>query len=290
MAPDDVAGGEVPLTVPLTTTQRQRLKGLGAPRGQIEQVFRDAAARDAAYAQLESELSDIGRQRLRELQTGAHRLPLVQLEADMRLALEGLGFVEVVTPHIISAEALGKMGIDVGHPLREQVYWLERGRCLRPMLAPGLYALLRRLGRTWRRPISIFELGTCFRRDSKGGRHLNEFTMLNLVVMGLPEPGNSARLDELATALMDAAGITEYECVRQASDVYGETMDLMVRGLEVCSAATGPHPLDGEWGIVEPWVGMGFGLERLVMAREDYSLIERAGHSLSYLDGVRLNL
>jgi len=36
-------------------------------------------------------------------------------------------------------------------------------------------------------------------------------------------------------------------------------------GAEVCSAAVGPNPLDGNWGIVEPWVGLGFGLERLIM-------------------------
>ena len=61
-------------------------------------------------------------------------------------------------------------------------------------------------------------------------------------------------------------------------------------GAEVCSAGLGPHPLDGNWGIVDPWVGLGFGLERLIMAREGYPNIERAGRSLSYVDGVRLNL
>ena len=76
------------------------------------------------------------------------------------------------------------MGIEHGHPLREQVFWLEDGRCLRPMLAPNLYTLLRRLGRIWSRPFGIFEIGPCFRRDSKGASHLNEFTMLNLVELG----------------------------------------------------------------------------------------------------------
>ena len=75
-----------------------------------------------------------------------------------------------------------------GHPLREQVFWLEDGRCLRPMLAPNLYTLLRRLGRIWSRPFGIFEIGPCFRRDSKGASHLNEFTMLNLVELGRPQP------------------------------------------------------------------------------------------------------
>ena len=76
------------------------------------------------------------------------------------------------------------MGIGSGDPLRDQVFWVERDRCLRPMLAPNLYTVMRRLGRTWPRPFGIFEIGSCWRRDSKGGRHLNEFTMLNLVELG----------------------------------------------------------------------------------------------------------
>ena len=89
---------------------------------------------------------------------------------------------------------------------------------------------------------------------------------------------------------MRAAGIHEYELARTDSEVYGEMLDVEVDGLEVCSAGVGPHPLDGNWGIVDPWVGLGFGLERLLMAREGYATIERAGRSLTYVDGVRLNL
>ena len=74
------------------------------------------------------------------------------------------------------------------------------------------------------------------------------------------------------------------------SEVYGEMLDVEVGGSEVCSAAVGPLPMDGNWGIVEPWVGLGFGLERLLMAREGYANIERVGRSLSYVDGVRLNI
>ena len=63
-----------------------------------------------------------------------------------------------------------------------------------------------------------------------------------------------------------------------------------VDGAEVCSAGVGPHPLDGNWGVVDPWVGLGFGLERLIMAREGYPNIERVGRSLAYVDGVRHNV
>ena len=78
--------------------------------------------------------------------------------------------------------------------------------------------------------------------------------------------------------------------MRSASEVYGEMLDVEVDGAEVCSAAAGPLPMDDAWGIVEPWVGLGFGLERLIMAREGYPNIERAGRSLTYFDGVRLNI
>ena len=66
--------------------------------------------------------------------------------------------------------------------------------------------------------------------------------------------------------------------------------DVEVDGAEVCSAAVGPNPLDGNWGIVEPWVGLGFGLERLIMVHEGYSSIERAGRSLTHVGGVPLTI
>ena len=201
-----------------------------------------------------------------------------------------MGFVRVVTPLIIASDALRKMGIEHGHPLREQVFWLDDGRCLRPMLAPNLYTLLRRLDRHWTKPFGIFEIGPCFRRDSKGASHLNEFTMLNLVELGGQEKEGRGRLEELAALVMGAAGIARYELEVTQSEVYGAMIDVTVDGAEVCSAGLGPHPLDSNWGIVDPWVGLGFGLERLIMTREGYPNIERAGRSLSYVDGVRLNL
>ena len=278
------------LRIRLTATQSQRLRELGADPLVLDELFADAAARDAAFKALEGELARDGRRRLRELREGRRAPQLVELERDLSDALTGAGFVRVVTPLIIASDALRKMGIEHGHPLREQVFWLEDGRCLRPMLAPNLYTLLRRLDRHWSKPFGIFEIGPCFRRDSKGASHLNEFTMLNLVELGRPEKEGRARLGELASAVMRAAGVSHYELEVTDSEVYGEMVDVLVNGAEVCSAGLGPHPLDGNWGIVDPWVGLGFGLERLIMAREGYPNIERAGRSLSYVDGVRLNL
>jgi phenylalanyl-tRNA synthetase alpha chain len=278
------------LRIRLTATQAQRLRELGADPLVLDELFAGAPARDAAFKALEGELVRDGRRRLRELREVRRAPQLVELERDLSDALTGAGFVRVVTPLIIASDALRKMGIEHGHPLREQVFWLEDGRCLRPMLAPNLYTLLRRLGRNWSKPFGIFEIGPCFRRDSKGASHLNEFTMLNLVELGRPEQEGRARLAQLAAAVMRAAGVTAYELEVTESEVYGEMVDVLVNGAEVCSAGLGPHPLDGNWGIVDPWVGLGFGLERLIMAREGYPNIERAGRSLSYVDGVRLNL
>ncbi len=276
--------------VRLTPTQTQRLRELGVDAAQMGEDFPTAAARDAAFKRLEEEHVRAGRAQLDELRRTRRAPQLLELEAALRAALIDAGFVQVVTPLIITGEALAKMGVEHGHPLREQVFWLEDGACLRPMLAPNLYTLLRKLGRIWSRPFGIFEIGTCFRRDSKGSQHLNEFTMLNLVELGLPREACRPRLDELAELVVTAAGIEEYQLVRTVSEVYGEMLDVEVNGQEVCSAAAGPLPMDDNWGIVEPWVGLGFGLERLLMAREGYPNIERAGRSLTYVDGVRLNI
>ncbi len=285
-------GGEGPAegTVRFTVTQAQRLRELGAALEDVERAFTDERSRDAGFKHSEDTLACAGRERLHLLRTGDHRPLLVELQDSLASMLSGLGFVQVVTPHIITGEALRRMGIGHEHPLRRHVFWLEDGRCLRPMLAPNLYALLRRFSRIWRRPFGIFEIGACFRRDSQGASHLNEFTMLNLVELGLAEDEARSRLDDLVHDVMQAARIRSYELVRSTSEVYGEMLDVEVDGIEVCSAGTGPHPLDGNWGIVEPWVGLGFGLERLVMTREGFPNIERAGRSLMYADGVRLNL
>ncbi len=276
--------------VELTTTQSQRLRELGVEPPAPAEGFADAAERDQAFRRAEDEAKAAGRRRLQELRAGHHANALLELDLALRDALTGAGFVQMTTPAIITGEALDKMGVEHGHPLRDQVFWLDDGRCLRPMLAPNLYTMMRRLGRIWSRPFGIFEIGSCFRAESKGSSHLAEFTMLNLVELGRPQAECSERLTELAALVMKAAGIETYELVRTESEVYGEMVDVEVGGAEVCSATVGPHPLDWRWGITEPWVGLGFGLERLIMAREGYPNIERAGRSLSYVDGVRLNI
>ena len=120
---------------------------------------------------------------------------------------------------------------------------------------------------------------------------MNEFTMLNLVELDtVKDGGQMERMETLAKGAMDAVGINHYEIVRESSGVYNETLDIVVDGVELASGAYGPHPLDANWGIFEPWVGIGLGLERVAMVKGEYQTIKRAGKSIAYVDGIPLKL
>ena len=160
------------------------------------------------------------------------------------------------------------------------------------MLAPHLYYVLKDLLRLWDKPVRIFEVGPCFRKESQGSQHSSEFTMLNLVEMGLPAENRENRIRELGELVAEAAGLSDYDFETVTSEVYGDTIDIVAGQdrLEVGSAAMGPHPLDRPWKITETWVGLGFGLERLLMAAENSRSLSKMGRSLGYLDGIRLNI
>jgi pyrrolysyl-tRNA synthetase-like protein len=271
-----------------TDTQKQRLVELDAPGEIGNKFFSSAEEREFCFKQLSRELVQKNKQRLQRLREQTRRPAIREMESLLVKILNQTGFVEVNTPSILSKGMLDKMGITQAHPLWEQVYWLESGACLRPMLAPNLYYLLGHLDRLWPKPIRIFEIGQCFRKESKGSRHLSEFTMMNLVEMGLAGD-TQARLAELAALIMDGIGLS-YSLVEEDSQVYARTVDVVADGLEVASCAMGPHPLDANWNISENWVGLGFGLERLVMVKEGFNTIRRIGRSLIYLDGARLNI
>jgi phenylalanyl-tRNA synthetase alpha chain len=85
-------------------------------------------------------------------------------------------------------------------------------------------------------------------------------------------------------------GLQSYEINQVDSLIYGTTFDVLIDGVEVASAATGPHPLDKNWAVFEPWSGIGIGLERLIMIKEKYRNIRRGSRSLSYLNGWRLDI
>ena len=278
------------MSVTVTETQKQRLRELGGTDLEGE-VFRDVRERDASFKAMEKRLVEEERRRLQGLRD-QHLPPMIcQMERALADRLLSAGFVQVVTPIIIARDFLEKMSISAENPLADQVFWVGKNKCLRPMLAPNLYYLWKRLVRLWEKPIRIFEIGPCFRKDTKGSQHLNEFTMLNLAELGLSLESRLERLKELASLVMEAAGISDYQLVSEPSEVYGETVDITTGdGIELCSAAMGPHPLDDAWGIVAPWVGLGFGLERLAMVKQGYQNIQRVGRGLMYLDGVRLNI
>jgi pyrrolysyl-tRNA synthetase-like protein len=281
---DGLSTGEVRYS----PSQRQRLDELRLGGSSPEPVFASVEERNEAFRQSEHLLIAENRRVLDGLRAGPRRPLLRRVEQMLVETLVDAGFVEVVTPTMIGKGSLEKLGLGPDHPLWRQIYWVDRTRCLRPMLAPNLYFVLGHLQRLWPRPTRLFEVGPCFRKESKGAEHLSEFTMLNLVELA-PETPPVERLAELAGLVMDKTGL-RYELRATDSEVYGAALDVEVGGLEVASGVAGPHPLDAEWEITEPWAGWGFGLERLTMASAGSEQIRRYGRALMYLDGARLNL
>ena len=279
------------MSTQLTITQRQRLAELSAPVRELDAAFSTVAERDTFFKERERFHVALNREMLGDLLDNRHVLRVSELEAALCDRLCRLGFTRVATPTILTRDMLSKMSIDAEHPLLKQVFWLDEKRCLRPMHAPNLYALMGKLRKITREPVRIFECGSCFRKESQGALHLNEFTMLNFVELGgVADGAQQTRLRELAQEMMDAAGIANYALVTEHSEVYGETLDIEIDGEEAASGASGPHPLDDNWRITDPWVGLGIGLERLTMLQSGFGNIARVGRSLQYLDGARLNL
>lgn len=282
------------MSVEFTVAQKQRLTELNAGEEVVNALYEDVKEREKTFKVLEKQLIEANKNALFDLRDGSRRP--VQLEIESALVkwlTEEEGFTQVVTPIMLSREMLAKMTIGDDHPLFQQVFWLDNKKCLRPMLAPNLYDEMRSLQKVWGNPVRIFEVGPCFRKESQGARHLNEFTMLNLVELGGVKDGEQmVRLKELAVRAMKAVGIEKYDLIGDDSVVYGneQVMDVEVNGMEVASGAYGPHFLDDKWGIFDTWVGLGLGIERLAMMREDYKNIKRVGRSLKYLNGARLNI
>jgi phenylalanyl-tRNA synthetase alpha chain len=272
-------------------TQIERLRALDAEETHLSEQFEDRTHRDRAFQRLEGSLVKTRKEELQELRKIHGRPGLCRLQTALEDTLVEAGFVQVITPTILSRGLLARMGVTETHDLFQQVFWLDRDRCLRPMLAPHLYYVVKDLLRLWELPVGIFEIGSCFRKESQGARHSTEFTMLNLCEFGLSEKDRSRRTRDLAELVTRAAGIDEYRLEESTSTVYGETLDVVsVGGLELGSGAMGPHPLDHAWRITETWVGIGFGLERLLMAVRGGDSIGKMGRSLAYLDGITLSI
>ncbi len=280
-----------------TEEQNKRLLDLGAKPDILSAVFENAAERNQAFQRIEKKMARATADQIRRHLADVRRPDQAVLREKLAAALVAAGFTEVETPLTVSRALLARMGIDESHPLNKQIFWLDQNKAMRPMLAPNLYYVLVDLLRLAPHPVSIFEIGPCMRKETQGAQHAAEFTMLNLVEMGLPLESRRARLEELARLILKAADLPVDRCrfVVEESAVYGDTIDVeSPEGLELASTAMGPHPLDAPWGVDVPWVGLGFGLERLVMARaagQGRTLNPvRAGRSLSYVAGLRLNV
>jgi phenylalanyl-tRNA synthetase alpha chain len=275
-----------------TSTQEKRLKELQINLEDIPNSFANASARNKLFQQLEKEQVTKLKEQLTAFLTQGRRVALEELTEKLTVALCRQGFTRVTTPTVISRSSLAKMTVDENHPLSRQVYWINENQCLRPMLAPNLYSLMADFARLRHRPIRYFEIGSCFRKESDGAKHNSEFTMLNLVEMGTPEDEKTPRLKELASLVAKTAGLTDFKLVSEESKVYGTTVDVVTgpEEIEVASGAMGPHPLDIAWGITDTWVGIGFGLERLLMTAAGESSIGRFGKNLSCINGIRLHL
>jgi phenylalanyl-tRNA synthetase alpha chain len=231
------------LSVTWTEIQKKRLQELDAGESHRDQAFATSSDRDQAYQKLERELAKRERESLREFRELRLRPGLCRLESALVKALVREGFAQVVTPIIMSKGLLAKMTIGDDHPLASEIYWLGGNKCLRPMLAPHLYFVLQDLLRLWEKPVRIFELGPCFRKESEGAKHSSEFTMLNLVEMGLPMESREERLEELAALVAGAADIGEYRLQSCRSAVYGETIDVVAGedDVELGTGAMGRH-------------------------------------------------
>ena len=276
-----------------TVTQAERIGELNGSKELIEAEFETKAERDQAFRKAEKELVRESRAKIKSLLDEKHITQNILVGRSLEDWLMGEGFTKVVTPTIITRDMLAKMTIDEFHHLSEQVFWLDKKRCLRPMLAPNLYVVMRELHRITGEPVKIFERGSWFRKESQGAQHMNEFTMLNCVELAaIAEGGQLEEMKRLARCAMEALQVPEdeYEFVVEESTVYGHTLDIEINGIEVASGSYGPHFLDAQWGVFDTWVGIGFGIERLTMALNKSKTIKRYGGSIAFIDGQPLNV
>ncbi|WP_019176308.1 pyrrolysine--tRNA(Pyl) ligase large subunit [Methanomassiliicoccus luminyensis] len=271
----------------MTPSQKQRLRELGRVPDEGA-AFSTAEDRDAAFIKEVAYYQSYNRNVVRDALDAPKRHPLSHMEEVLAQALVDEGFLDVKTPTIISGDSIRKMGISCAHPLNKQIFWVDGTRCLRPMLAPNLYFLMRHLKRNAQLPLRLFEIGPCYRIETHGSDHLEEFTMLNLVELA-PQGDPLAQLHHHIATVMGAVGL-DYQLCECDSEVYSRTIDVEVDGSEVASAALGPHALDRAHGIEDPWVGVGFGLERLLMSKSAESNIRKVGRSLIYLQGARIDV
>lgn len=280
------------MEIGFTITQKERLRELSVEDNLIDTSFESEKERNSAYKEFEKAGVKAFRAKIGELLDKEHLSMSMKIQHTLEdWLIKEQGYTQVATPTIISKKMLEQMTITSEHHLSEQVFWLSQNKCLRPMLAPNLYVMMRELHRITNQPVKIFEIGPCFRKESQGAHHMNEFTMLNFVELAGVEDGKQVEaLEYMAREAMRVLGIENYELTRESSTVYESTIDVVVDGLEVASGSFGPHPLDGNWGVVDTWVGIGFGIERLALVKGGFNTIKRVGKSIAFIDGSPLNI
>lgn len=272
----------VPASAPAyTKSQINRLEGLLSPKDEI------SLDSETPFRKLESELLSRRRKDLQQIYAEEREHYLGKLEREITKFFVDRGFLEIKSPILIPSEYIERMGINNDTELSKQVFRVDKNFCLRPMLAPTLYNYLRKLDRTLPDPIKIFEIGPCYRKESDGKEHLEEFTMLNFCQMG--SGCTRENLEAIIKDFLDYLGI-DFEIVGDSCMVYGDTLDVMHGDMELSSAVVGPVPMDRDWGINKPWIGAGFGLERLLKVMHDFKNIKRASRSESYYNGISTNL
>ncbi|MDR9756843.1 MAG: hypothetical protein RJR35_08955 [Thermoanaerobacterales bacterium] len=112
------------MDVTWTATQKQRLIELNADETLHDCVFPDTVAREKRFKQLERELVKTNKEQLLALKNTTFRPLLCQLESKLVDRLTQEGFVQVVTPILLSRGMLNKMTITSEHPLVKQVFGL----------------------------------------------------------------------------------------------------------------------------------------------------------------------
>jgi pyrrolysyl-tRNA synthetase, C-terminal region/pyrrolysyl-tRNA synthetase, N-terminal region len=239
------------------------------------------------YATLEADLTSQRKAELRDIYANSREHMLAKLERDISAFLISKGFIEIKSSILIPEEYIVRMGIDKDLELSKQIFRTDDGQCLRPMLAPVLYNYLRRFDKILPDPIKIFEIGPCYRKESDGSSHLEEFTMVNFCQMG--EGSTRENLVQILDEFLTYLGI-EYKIEGDECMVYGATVDVMHGDMELSSAVVGPVPMDIDWGINKPWIGAGFGLERLLKAKYKFKNIKRGSRSEYYYNGIYTNL
>jgi pyrrolysyl-tRNA synthetase len=265
-----------------TPLQKNRILSLLGPGEMIS-----FSKEKRSFAELESTLTLQRKKDIRGMYEDSRENLLGKLERTITEFFVDMGFLEVKSPILIPFEYMERMGVGEDKKLSEQIFRVGDNMCLRPMLAPGLYNHLRKFDNVLPDPVRIFEIGPCYRKESDGNSHLEEFTMLNFCQMG----SNCTReeLEYLIKELLDFLGV-EYRIEADSCMVYGDTIDVMHKKMELSSAVVGPIPMDMDWGVNKPWIGAGFGLERLLKAKHDFKNIKRAGRSEAYYNGISINL